>query len=350
MPPARHLLPLVVVLGLLVAGSALAADLVGRVAVMEGEASAVAENGQRRALAPRAPIEANDTIETGQAGKVQIFFLDETVFTVGPDSAVKIDRFVFDPQSSAGELLANAARGTFRMVTGKISRHNPDRVQVKTPAATIGIRGCYLVGSINPAQQSLTLLFLGGLQGAERGIYAQNEAGATGLTIAGFGVEVAGPQQPPSPPVQFGIDQIRGLLAPTEIQSPAGGGPAGGPSGDSGTGGGDAGAGGDAGDGGGDAGDGGGDAGTGGDAAAGGGDAGNGGGGAGTGQGQDGNVGGWGGVNGSDAGGGAGDGGTPTFSPTTTSEQLDRLNTVIPPRVEETLPTAPTVPKPPPVD
>jgi len=147
-------------LGLLFPGLGIAATAIGRVAVMEGQATATSAEGQTRDLAARGPIFQNDLVQTDAAGKLQLFFLDETIFTIGPASNVKIDSYVYDPNTSTGEFLAESTKGAFRMVTGKISRRFPDKVKLKTPAATIGIRGCYLVGSLgNEQQEGLTLLF-----------------------------------------------------------------------------------------------------------------------------------------------------------------------------------------------
>jgi Ca2+-binding RTX toxin-like protein len=53
-----------------------------------------------------------------------------------------LDEYVYDPSEPSGSnMLYNAATGTFRMVTGKIAEANPEGVEVKTPLATIGIRG-----------------------------------------------------------------------------------------------------------------------------------------------------------------------------------------------------------------
>ncbi|MEW6219808.1 MAG: FecR domain-containing protein [Thermodesulfobacteriota bacterium] len=210
------LILLVFALGL--PGWALAATApVGRVAILQGQAEALSAAGDTRALAIKAPIHANDTIRTGPASRLQLFFLDETILSLGPESSVTIDQFVFDQETSAGAFAADLARGTFRMVTGAISRANPEQVKVKTPAATIGIRGCYLAGVLEGGQQSLTLVFLGGLRGAERGIYAENAQGTTDLTMAGFGLTVPSAGAAPSPPIQFSIGDIQNLLSGTEL-------------------------------------------------------------------------------------------------------------------------------------
>ncbi len=81
----------------------------------------------------------------------QILLLDETVFTIGPNSTIIIDKFVYDPKSQKGEIKASITQGVFRYVSGKIAAKNPDSVKVKLPTASIGFRGTIVGGSVGIA-------------------------------------------------------------------------------------------------------------------------------------------------------------------------------------------------------
>jgi len=65
-------------------------------------------------------------------------FRDNSNLSVGPKSSVRLDKFVYDPNKSAGGVAVEATRGSFRFVTG--SQGNGS-YQVKTPYGTLGIRG-----------------------------------------------------------------------------------------------------------------------------------------------------------------------------------------------------------------
>jgi hypothetical protein len=195
----------------------LASVTIGRVAVQQGMTTALRGNGDSINLSIGSQIYQNDTLLTGNDGKMQVFFIDKTVLTLGPSSKIVIDEFVFDHQKSLGQFLVTSTKGTFRMITGAISHHFPDRVKINTPVATIGIRGCFLAWSLEDDGQSLTLIYLGGREGRERGIYAQNTYGITELTQAEYGLEVQSPKVAPSPPIEFDLGSIRNLTDLTEI-------------------------------------------------------------------------------------------------------------------------------------
>lgn len=71
------------------------------------------------------PIFLGNAIKSGAESGLQILLLDETTFTIGPNSELTIDEFVFDPKTSVGKVSASVAKGVFRFVTGKVARDQP---------------------------------------------------------------------------------------------------------------------------------------------------------------------------------------------------------------------------------
>lgn len=65
-------------------------------------------------------------------------FLDETTLTMGPDSSMFLDTFVFDPDANTGEMLLSTTKGAFRFITGSV---DPASYLIETPIATMGVRG-----------------------------------------------------------------------------------------------------------------------------------------------------------------------------------------------------------------
>ncbi len=92
-----------------------------------------------RVLTVGTNVFTQERIVTGERGQAQMLFLDESALTIGPNSDMVLDEFVYDPDAQTGSLVINATKGVFRLVGGKISKKNP--VLLKTPTATIGIRG-----------------------------------------------------------------------------------------------------------------------------------------------------------------------------------------------------------------
>jgi hypothetical protein len=89
-----------------------------------------------------------DAITSGKNSGMQVMLLDETIFTIGPNSAMSIDEFVYDPSTSAGKVAASVTKGVFRFITGKIARKRPEDMTVRLPTATIGIRGTIVAGAV----------------------------------------------------------------------------------------------------------------------------------------------------------------------------------------------------------
>jgi hypothetical protein len=80
-----------------------------------------------------------ERVVTDDGGRMQLLFLDGSALTIGPNSEVVLDEFVYDPEAKTGKLAFSATKGLFRLVGGKISKTTP--VTFKTPTAVIGIRG-----------------------------------------------------------------------------------------------------------------------------------------------------------------------------------------------------------------
>jgi len=108
-----------------------------------------AVNQSATGTAPRAAIRTitigekifhNEKIETNASGLLQVLLADGTTFTVGPDSRLTIDSFVYDPKKGTAEITASLGKGLFRFIGGRTSK-TPDGVRLNTPVGTVGIRG-----------------------------------------------------------------------------------------------------------------------------------------------------------------------------------------------------------------
>ena len=91
-----------------------------------------------RMLSGGSTVYSKELIHTGDAGVADLRFHDNTNLSVGPKSSLRLDRFVYDANKSAGSVAVEATRGSFRLVTGSQSKGS---YQVKTPYGTLGIRG-----------------------------------------------------------------------------------------------------------------------------------------------------------------------------------------------------------------
>ncbi len=80
----------------------------------------------------------DELVSTGRAGTAQLLFLDETSLSIGPQSDVKLDRFVYDPAKQSGSVVFQTSKGVLRFISGS---QRPGTYQLRTPVATIGFRG-----------------------------------------------------------------------------------------------------------------------------------------------------------------------------------------------------------------
>lgn len=102
-------------------------------------------------------IQANEVISTKADDRAHILFLDGTSLTVAPNAELVIDKYVYDPNTKTGDLAVSVSKGVLRLVGGKISKNNP--MVVKTPSATIGIRGGIAVIAAEARQTQASFLF-----------------------------------------------------------------------------------------------------------------------------------------------------------------------------------------------
>jgi ferric-dicitrate binding protein FerR (iron transport regulator) len=102
------------------------------------QSTSVAGQGGTQTLKVSAPVYSGDRVITGGSGQAQLQFVDQTKLVVGPNSSLVIDAFVFNPNKTAKSVAIGATRGTFRFITGLSPK---SAYSIKTPTATIGVRG-----------------------------------------------------------------------------------------------------------------------------------------------------------------------------------------------------------------
>jgi hypothetical protein len=187
----------------------------GVAAAVQGDVKITTAGSPARALKSGEQVLMGDTIETEQNGKLQILLLDQTVFTLGPLSAVTIDEFVFDPASDDGKVKASMLKGIFRVVSGKIAHKKPENMSVDLPAGSIGFRGTNVAGIIDGQKTMIVLL---GPVGAGR-IYVTNTVNGEVIGVdideAGNATIVDGPNSGPVPVFQVSqadLDRITEAL------------------------------------------------------------------------------------------------------------------------------------------
>lgn len=100
-----------------------------------------------RPAALRGQVRTGDVFVSGAQSQLQILLRDQSIFTVGSNARVTIDRFVIDTDRSAGGASASVARGAFRFVSG---RGGARPGAVRTPVSSIGVRGTVVEAVVGP--------------------------------------------------------------------------------------------------------------------------------------------------------------------------------------------------------
>jgi ferric-dicitrate binding protein FerR (iron transport regulator) len=99
-------------------------------------------------------VTSNEIVKTNADSQAKIVFTDSTNLSVGPNSTVKLDKFVAAGPSTYEKATINLAKGAFRFVTG----HSDKRAyEIKTEVATIGVRGTIVEGYSRPGKVRVDL-------------------------------------------------------------------------------------------------------------------------------------------------------------------------------------------------
>ncbi len=131
----------------LLLGAAGATPSVGIVKVAEGTAVVQRADQTLPARAGLALLEG-DVLRTGADGHLGVILRDDTRLSLGPETEIRIDRFVFAPAQGQLALVLKMARGVAAYVSGKIAKLSPDAVRVETPVAIVGVRGTQFVAKV----------------------------------------------------------------------------------------------------------------------------------------------------------------------------------------------------------
>jgi len=118
------------------------------------------KNQKNESLSNGSKIFFGDTIISKSKSNAQILFLDQTVLTLGEETELTIDEFVYDPNSQDGSFVSTVKTGTVKFITGQISKKNPDNLEVKVPAGTLGARGTEFI-VLSESNNESTVVLLG---------------------------------------------------------------------------------------------------------------------------------------------------------------------------------------------
>lgn len=138
------LIPAVAVLLIFFPGGMLIAqpaEAVGEVRLVIGEISLQSAVSGSKSLQLGDKVYQGDQITTPATGYVVITLIDETKFTIKPNSIFKFQSVSDQPDT---KVFTELLKGGLKAITGSIGQQNPAGFKIDTPLGSIGIRGTNL--------------------------------------------------------------------------------------------------------------------------------------------------------------------------------------------------------------
>ena len=136
---------------------ALASERIGTIGIVIGQADVVNRNID---LKIKENIYFGDVIRTGAQTNLQILFEDETVFTIGENTEIVINEFIYDPNQNneLNKISAEVMQGSLKVVTGLISKENPENLLITLPTGVLATRGTEVQALVKPGQNDVVVL------------------------------------------------------------------------------------------------------------------------------------------------------------------------------------------------
>lgn len=176
---------------------------VGGVERLEREATASYEAEQRQ-LAVDDAVFFQDLLETGGEARLAITLEDGTMLTLGENASLRIDEFVYQPDSGTGKVGLSVLEGAFLFVGGDTEKMENSQVDIDTAVGTLGVRGTTVWGGRIDGSFGVLV--------AEGSVTVRNNAGEVQLG-AGEGTQVESMDTAPSAAKKWPEEKVKRALA-----------------------------------------------------------------------------------------------------------------------------------------
>lgn len=200
----RHGLSLLLLLAMLISPVAARAQSAGSVIRVQGQAEAV-ESAGVRVLSAGDPIRPGDRLRTGVAARLLVRFSDGMELTLSDGAEMVVEDYSWMPSRGDGKAVLYLARGAFLLETGQVGKLPDHPLVVRTPVASVGVRGTRFWGG--PLDALLNVLLLEGR------VVVTSPAGSVNLDEPGSGTGITAVGAAPMPPSFWGEDRILRAVA-----------------------------------------------------------------------------------------------------------------------------------------
>ena len=197
---------------------------IGEISELRGNGEVLRQSGGDKLLAKLAlDIFSYDDIRTGN-GRIAIQFVDESIIRLTEHSKIIVDEYIYDPDPSKSKLALNMASGTARFITGALGKIDKQNIKIRTPSATVAVRGTDFTTTVDELGRSLVIL-LPNPDGSSSGeITVETMAGIEVLNKPYQATMVSMSESPPTKPVTLVnmtlsfIDNLLIVSPPDEVQ------------------------------------------------------------------------------------------------------------------------------------
>jgi len=197
---------------------------IGEISELRGNGEVLRQSEGDKLLAKLAlDIFSYDDIRTGN-GRIAIKFVDDSIIRLTEHSKIIVDEYIYDPDPSKSKLALRMASGTARFITGALGKIDKQNIKIRTPSATVAVRGTDFTTTVDELGRSLVIL-LPNPDGSSSGeITVETMAGLEVLNKPYQATMVSMSESPPTKPVTLVnmtlnfIDNLLIVNPPDEVQ------------------------------------------------------------------------------------------------------------------------------------
>lgn len=121
---------------------------IGYVMKIEGDAT-VTTNAKTVTAVVGTPVLEGSILRVGPKGSMGVTLKDNTVMSLGSNSEMQIEDYLYAPAKNDLKLTTSITHGTLNFISGVIAKLRPESVQIKTPTGTIGVRGTHFLVKVD---------------------------------------------------------------------------------------------------------------------------------------------------------------------------------------------------------
>ena len=121
-------------------GPAIAAERIGQIKVASGDV-VIEREGQTEAATAGAELFEGDVIRTAENSAVGMTFTDNSRVSLGPESELVLEVYVFDGSGRRDSFDARLRDGSLTAASGEIAKSRPLAMRVLMPTTVLGVKG-----------------------------------------------------------------------------------------------------------------------------------------------------------------------------------------------------------------